>query len=105
MRGAAKPGLQADGGFIAPSLTLVTLGSLNRGKLYFPLRIFCVGSEYVRRLGTALSRGAVQELLWGFGAPITLSTSPGEALVLCRKMSSVDSDGKGVTEMAVILAP
>lgn len=31
--GAAKPGLQADGGFMAPSLTLMALGSLNRGKL------------------------------------------------------------------------
>jgi len=55
--------------------------------------------------GTGLSQGAVQELLWGFGAPVTPSASHGEAQVLCRKMSSVGSDGKGVTEMAVILAP
>lgn len=47
----------------------------------------------------------MQDLLWGFGAPITQSSSHGEVLVLCRKMSSVDSDVKGVTEMVAILAP
>lgn len=46
------------------------------------------------------------DLLQSFGAPITLSSSSHwEVLVLCRKMSSVGLDGKGVTEMAVVLAP
>lgn len=100
MHFAVKPGLQADGGFAALSLALIALGSPNRGKLYFHLGDFCVPSESVRHLGTGLLLGAVQDLLHGFGAPITHSASHGEASVLCRKMPSV-----ALTEMHVILAP
>lgn len=80
-------------------LVLIAVGSPNRGKSYFPLRDFCVHSEYARHLGTGLLFGAVQELLQGFGSPITHSVSYGEASVLCRKMFSV-----ALTEMRVILA-
>lgn len=35
MWGAAKLGLQADGGFITPYLAVIALSSFNKGKLYF----------------------------------------------------------------------